>query len=114
MILSGNVYSSDELHAMGVVDVLVPRGEGVQAVNDLIRRNQRIPHARVAMNRVRQACNPVTLDELMRVTEIWVDTAMELGDKSLRTMERLVRVQQRKPQAAAERADLARPALQAV
>jgi len=114
MILSGNVYSSDELHQMGVVDVLVPKGEGVQAVNELIRRNQRIPHARVAMNRVRQTCNPVTLDELMRVTEIWVDTAIQLGDKSLRTMERLVRVQQRRPQAAAERAETARPALQAV
>lgn len=114
MILSGNVYSSDELHQMGVIDVIAPKGEGVQAVNDLIRRNQRIPHARVAMNRVRQACNPVTLDELMRVTEIWVDTAIQLGDKSLRTMERLVRVQQRRPQAAVDRADQARPALQAV
>ena len=26
-------------------------------------------------------------------TEIWVDTALQLGDKSLRTMERLVRAQ---------------------
>lgn len=96
MMLNGTIYSSDELHRLGVIDVLVPKGEGVQAVHDLIRRSQRIPHARTAMNRVRQIRNPVTLAELMQITEIWVDTAMQLGEKSLRTMERLVRAQ-RKP-----------------
>ena len=40
---------------------------------------------------------PVTLAELMQVTEVWVDTALQLGEKSLRTMERLVRAQQRRP-----------------
>lgn len=97
MMLNGTIYSSDELHRLGLIDVLVPKGEGVQAVHDLIRRNQRIPHARTAMNRVRQIRNPVTLTELMQVTEIWVDTAMQLGEKSLRTMERLVRAQQKRP-----------------
>ena len=32
MMLDGRVYSSDELHKMGVVDILVPKGEGVAAV----------------------------------------------------------------------------------
>ena len=93
MMLNGTVYSSDELHRLGIVDVLVPRGDGVQAVHDLIRKNQRISHARAAMGRVRQIRNPVALAELMQITEIWVDTAMQLGEKSLRTMERLVRAQ---------------------
>ncbi len=97
MMLNGTIYSSDELHRLGIVDVLVPKGEGVQAVHDLIRRNQRIQHARTAMNRVRQIRNEVTLSELMQVTEIWVDTALQLGEKSLRTMERLVRAQQKRP-----------------
>jgi DSF synthase len=39
----------------------------------------------------------VSLAELMQITEIWVDTAMQLGDKSLRTMERLVRAQGKRP-----------------
>lgn len=100
MMLNGTIYSSDELHRMGLVDILVPKGEGVQAVNDLIRRNKRIPHARTALSRVRHAARPVTLKELLDITEIWVDTAMQLGDKSLRTMERLVRAQQKRPIAA--------------
>lgn len=97
MMLNGTIYSSDELHRLGVIDVLVPKGEGMAAVHDLIRRNQRIGHARAAMNRVRQIRNPVSLPELMQITEVWVDTAMQLGEKSLRTMERLVRAQQKRP-----------------
>ncbi|MFO1507921.1 MAG: crotonase/enoyl-CoA hydratase family protein [Lysobacterales bacterium] len=96
MMLNGTIYSSDELHRMGVIDVLVPRGEGVQAVNEIIGRHHRIPHARGAMNRVRQICRPVSLQELMQVTEVWVDTALQLGEKSLRIMERLVRAQSRR------------------
>ena len=96
MMLDGVVYSSDELHRLGIVDVLVPRGKGEQAVRDVIARQQRIAHARVAMSQVKAAVDPVSHDELMAVTEIWVDTALKLGDKSLRTMERLVRAQTRR------------------
>ena len=93
MMLSGEVHSSDELYKLGLVDVLVPRGQGVQAVEDVIRANRRIPHARAAMHRVRAMSQPVTLEEMMAITEVWVDTALQLGEKSLRTMERLVRAQ---------------------
>lgn len=92
LMLDGNIYSTDELHRMGLVDVLVPKGQGVAAVEEIIRTHRRIPHARRAMHKVRQQ---VAIEEMMRITEIWVDTAMQLGDKSLRTMERLVKAQVR-------------------
>ena len=93
LMLSGQIHASEELHRMGLVDVLVPRGQGVQAVEEVIRANRRIPHARAAMHRVRAMAQPVTLEEMMAITEVWVDTALQLGEKSLRTMERLVRAQ---------------------
>lgn len=96
MMLDGRVYETDELHRLGVVDVLVPKGQGLDAARDLIRKDRRIPHARRAMNQVRSMCQPVTLEELTRVTTIWVDTAMQLGPKALGTMERLVRAQLRR------------------
>ncbi|HJR73383.1 MAG TPA: crotonase/enoyl-CoA hydratase family protein [Luteimonas sp.] len=96
IMLEGNVYSSEELYKIGLVDVLVPRGEGARAVEKVIRSNQRIPNARAAMHRVRSMAQPVTLEEMMSITEIWVDTALRLGEKSLRTMERLVRAQYRR------------------
>ena len=96
LMLEGNLYSAQELHRMGLVDVLVPRGQGVAAVEDVIRANRRIPHARAAMHKVRDMTQPVTLEEMMAITEVWVDTALQLGDKSLRTMDRLVRAQERR------------------
>ena len=102
MMLNGVMYSSDELHRMGVVDVLAPKGEGVRAVHEVIRQNRRIATARLALHRVRDAVAPLSLDELTRITEIWVDTAMQLSDKSLRVMERLVRAQLRRPDPSSE------------
>lgn len=96
MILGGEIYDSEEMYRLGVVDVLAPKGQGESAVLELIRRQQRAPHAYQAMNAVRTIGQPVTLDELMRITEVWVDTALALDVKSLRTMERIVRAQTRR------------------
>ncbi|HTA64139.1 MAG TPA: crotonase/enoyl-CoA hydratase family protein [Xanthomonadaceae bacterium] len=96
LMLEGRVYSAEELHKLGLVDVLAPKGEGVRAVHEVIRNNRRIPHACRAMHQVARSANQCSLDALMRITEIWVDTAMQLGDKPLRTMERLVKAQERR------------------
>ena len=101
IILDGNLYSSEEMHAMGVVDVLVPKGEGEAAVSDIIRKQQRAPHAYLALNSARAIAQPVGYDELMGITEVWVDTALTLGEKSLRTMDRIVKAQERLASSAA-------------
>jgi DSF synthase len=100
MMLDARIYPVEELHRMGVVDHLVPRGDGLQAARDLIRKNQRIGNALRSMNAVRQACRPVSLDELLAVTTQWVDSAMRLNERGLRTMERLIRAQQRRAESA--------------
>lgn len=95
IILDGDMFTSEDMFRMGVVDVLVPKGQGEAAVEEIIRKQQRAPHAHLAMNAARGIAQPVMYDELMRITEVWVDTALSLGEKSLRTMDRLVRAQQR-------------------
>jgi len=99
IILEGRIYSSQEMHRMGIVDVLVPKGDGVAAVQELIRQQRRTPLAHRAMNAIRNVVQPIRREELIAVTEIWVDTALTLGEKSLRTMDRLVRAQTRRAQA---------------
>jgi DSF synthase len=96
LILDGNIYKSEDMYRMGVVDILVPKGQGHAAVQDLIRQQQRAPHSHLAMNAVRGIANPVRYEELMRITEVWVDTALSLGEKSLKMMERIVRAQERR------------------
>ncbi|MCC4596593.1 crotonase/enoyl-CoA hydratase family protein [Xanthomonas campestris pv. phormiicola] len=96
IILEGTVYSSEQMHALGVVDILVPRGEGKAAVEELIRLQQRSKLSYLAMNAARRISQQVSLQELMAITEVWVDTALALDDKSLRMMDRLVRAQTRR------------------
>jgi len=96
IILEGRVHSAEEMHAMGVVDILVPRGQGEQAVNELIRQQQRIPQSYLAMNAVRGISHRVDYQELLDITRVWVDAALALDEKSLRTMDRLVKAQTRR------------------
>lgn len=96
MMLDARVYPAEELHRMGIVDMVVPKGDGLMAARDTVKRHQRMGNALRAMNTVRHACQPVTLDELLAVTTEWVDAAMRLNDRGLRTMERLIRAQQRR------------------
>lgn len=90
MILSGRLYLAEELHALGVVDVLAEPGEGESAVHDYIRREARSRNGALALRSVREEIQPIAYSELMRVTDIWVDAALRLEAKDLRMMERLV------------------------
>jgi DSF synthase len=96
LILEGRILPAEELHRMGIVDILAPRGEGDRVVRELIQQEQRAPHAHLALNRVRRITQAVTYDELLAITAIWVDAALALGDRSLRAMERIVRAQVRR------------------
>lgn len=96
MILSGTIYSAEEMYEMGLVDILVEEGEGEAAVREYIRKAKRSRNAREAIFRVRHCVSPVTFQELVDIVEIWVDAAMQLNSINLRTMQRLVRAQEKK------------------
>jgi len=95
IMLSGRIYSADEMYDLGVVDLVVENGCGEDAVRDYIG-DSRKHGARQAIYRARQRANPVTLAELRDITEIWVETAMRLSDADLRHMIRLQSAQNRR------------------
>ena len=95
IILSGKLYSAEELYEMGLVDVLVEDGEGENAVYEYIRKQDRRANGYIALQKVRHRFNPVTYQELMDITSIWVDAALQLGERDLKVMDRFVRSQQR-------------------
>jgi len=95
MILSGKIYGADELHRMGLVDVLVADGKGEDAVYNFIHANARRRNGMRAMYECRRHNNPISYDELMKITEVWVDAALRLEDRDLKMMGRLVRSQQK-------------------
>ncbi|HKJ94069.1 MAG TPA: crotonase/enoyl-CoA hydratase family protein [Gammaproteobacteria bacterium] len=96
LILDGNLHEADELHEMGVVDVLAEPGEGEQRLREYIRDAEKHEHVHGLMQRIRTTHNHVPFAELRDITELWVESALRLGDRDLRTMERLVRAQDRR------------------
>lgn len=96
MILSGRLYTAEELHDMGLVDVLAEDGCGEEAVRNWIRRNGRRQSLQCTLRDVRNRVNPMTYEELRDVTDLWVDAAMALDDADLRRIERLRGAQARR------------------
>ncbi len=87
LILSGKIYPAEEMHEMGVVDILANPGQGREAARDFIAENGRRQPMLYAMNLVRRKVNTLSLQELRQVTEIWVDTVLSLEDADVRKME---------------------------
>jgi len=90
MITGGRLYSAEEMYELGVVDVLVDDGQGEQAVHDVIAKEQRAPNAFQMFRKSKKLSNPLTKEELMGVTRIWVDAALKIRNKDIRMMQRLV------------------------
>jgi DSF synthase len=96
MVRSGKIYTGEELYQLGVVDVLAEDGQGEYALNNWIKKNHRSLNSFQAINRAKQRVNPLTIEELYDITEIWVDAALRLDERNLKVMERLVRAQNSK------------------
>lgn len=96
MILSGRLYTAEELHELGVVDVLAEKYQGELAVYDYIKSEQRSSNGIRALRAAKKLCNPITREELMNITTLWVDAALRLEKRDLRMMERLVSRQNHK------------------
>jgi len=98
LMTSGETLSAQDMRELGLVDVVVDDGTGEQAVEEFVREHQRRRNAHTAMNRVEQMMGAVTYEELMAITRIWVETALQLGRRDLRMIQHLVRAQNRRLQ----------------
>ncbi|WP_022672457.1 crotonase/enoyl-CoA hydratase family protein [Novosphingopyxis baekryungensis] len=94
LILGGKIMSAEDLHEMGIVDILVDDGAGEAAIIDYTRKHRARFHAERAVYAARKAANPVSLDELLDITNIWAETAMQLSDSDVRKMQRLANAQE--------------------
>ncbi len=93
MITSGATYSASKLYDMGIVNCLAKPDKGPESVGEFIRQHRRMGNGRRALQQVRQRYHPIDYQELVDITEIWVDAALRLKGKDLRMMDRLVKAQ---------------------
>jgi DSF synthase len=95
-ILDGNMYTAEQLYDMGIVDILVEDGQGEAAIVDYCQRHHARFSAERAVYLARRTASPVELEELLRITHIWAETAMGLSETDIRKMERLADAQERR------------------
>jgi DSF synthase len=93
MMLSNRLYSAEEMHDWGIVHVLAEPGRGEEAVRDYIARNGRRHAGHRGIYHASALVDPVSLEELEAVVEIWADSALKLTEADLKLMKRLVDAQ---------------------
>ena len=81
---------------MDVVDIVADDGQGEEAVYQHVEESDRSFNAHRAVYKVRRMVSPVTRQELIDITDLWVDTALTLESSDLRKMERLAAAQDRR------------------
>lgn len=93
IILSGKLYTAEELYDMGVIDILAEKGEGELEVYKYIKSANRYANSYKAIRKVRDVCNNISYDELIDIAKIWTDSAFKLDAKDLKMMGRLIKRQ---------------------
>lgn len=96
MLLSGRIYTAEELFEKGVVDLVAEDGQGEHAFLDHVIKHGRQFVSHRSIYKVRSIVNPVSYDELLRITDVWVDAAMAITEVDLSRMERLAAAQDRR------------------
>ena len=102
MMLSGRIYTADEMKDAGLVHIVAEPGQGIEAVREYIQVNKRRHAGTRAVFQAGRQVNPVSLEELNRIVQIWADACLQLSERDLEVMQRLVSAQ-----------DLLRPTIQA-
>ena len=101
VILSNQVYTADDMYAMGIVAQVVEPGEGIAAVRDYMASTRRRHGGLVAARRAMRVASPVQLAELRAIVDLWADAALGLSEADLKLMSRLASTQARNYSAAA-------------
>jgi DSF synthase len=96
MILSGKIYTADQLHRRGLVDLLADDGAGESLLEQMARTIEPRFRGTLAALNARRIASPITYDSLQAIAEHWVTSALGLANRDMRLMERLARAQVRK------------------
>ncbi|HEX8480466.1 MAG TPA: crotonase/enoyl-CoA hydratase family protein [Allosphingosinicella sp.] len=95
MMLSNRLYTAEEMHEMGIVHILAEPGCGEEAVRAYIAKNGRRHAGHRGIYRASSLANPITLEELNAIVEVWADSALCLSSADIKLMRRLGSAQTR-------------------
>jgi DSF synthase len=93
IILSGKTYTASELYDIGVIDVLAEDGDGVMTTKRYLSNHNQSHNTIRSMKKIRQIVHPITREQLYDIVNIWLEAAMDLSEKDLAKMDRLLHLQ---------------------
>ncbi len=93
ILISGKTYPVKELLKMGLKIDLVPTGQSVDASIEYMIKTLKFYKGLSAIVDVRNIYMQISREELMRINKIWIDTAMQLDKKDIKTIRRFISTQ---------------------
>jgi DSF synthase len=96
MVLSGRLFSAEELHYRRVVDMVADDGDGELAIERVVHEVEPRHRGTLTALRGQRLASPVRYESLSAIVDLWAESALSLTDRDLRLMERLARAQARK------------------
>src|SRR5450432_2523863 len=96
MILSGRLYTAEQLHRLQLVDIVVDDGAGENAIEHALREVHPRLRGTLAALHARSLAVPITYESLMEIVDRWTINSLNLTDRDIKLMERLARAQVRK------------------
>lgn len=96
LISSGRLHGGREMYEAGVIDVLAPAGKAHETTTAWMAEGGRaLFERRLSIAATRRRFFPVSAQELVRITDLWVDCSCDVTPHDVRHMERLANAQKR-------------------
>jgi DSF synthase len=96
LITTGRTVSGQEAYDMGLVDLVAPAGKAREAaIAWMLNGGEERFERRRRIAALRRRFFPVALEDLIRITDIWVDCSCGVTTRDIRHMERLAAAQRR-------------------
>ncbi len=95
IILSGETFSAEQMYDMGIVHALTEPGQGIVAVREFMEKSVRRHSGLVAARKAMRISAPVPMEEFYAIVDLWAEAALNLTEKDLKVMLRLVSAQNR-------------------
>lgn len=102
MILTGQIYTADQLYRRGLVDMVTEDGQAGRVLEQLVNTMEPRFRGTMAALKARRIASPIAHEALQAIVDHWAVTAVSLTTRDMRLMERLARAQVRKVGGASE------------
>lgn len=96
MVLSGQIYTADQLYRRGLIEYVAEDGRGEEILDHFVKMMEPRFRGTMAALQARRVAAPISYEALQVVVDQWATTAMSLTNRDMRLMERLARAQVRK------------------